>query len=308
MRKITEKKFRRQISGKFKALEPYKNGRTQIAVECLTCGYKWAPVARNLIKGYGCPECGKKKAAAVKKWDISQGVFLNKIPTDLLAKIEVKSEYKHQHCDISVVCKTCRREWVTTPYKLYRNYGCDTCFRKRKGIASRKRHKEFVEQVFASHGDAIEVLGQYKTRTEKVKVRCCQCGHIWYPRAYNIQRDRGCPRCCDSKGEKRIDKILREAKIDYKREYVTDLRSPDGGCLRFDFAVFKSGALSHLIEYDGRQHFAPQKYMGGEERYKKQKRNDGLKNEYCQRNGIKLVRIPYTEYRILGLEMLIGVK
>jgi len=79
---------------------------------------------------------------------------------------------------------------------------------------------------------------------------------------------------------------------------------PDGGRLRFDFAVFENNVLSHLIEYDGRQHFEPVKYMGGEKRFKIQVRNDKLKDEYCSENNIRLIRLPYTEYRNIDLEML----
>ena len=77
--------------------------------------------------------------------------------------------------------------------------------------------------------------------------------------------------------------MLFESKIDYKREYTfPDLKSPEKGSLRFDFAIFKNEQLVHLIEYDGKQHFISVKYMGGEEKYKKQVRNDNLKNEYCK--------------------------
>ena len=67
---------------------------------------------------------------------------------------------------------------------------------------------------------------------------------------------RGCPKCARSKGELRIESILRASGIDFQKEYCfNDLISPLGGYLRFDFAILKNNALQYLIEYDGVQSF-----------------------------------------------------
>ena len=47
------------------------------------------------------------------------------------------------------------------------------------------------------------------------------------------------------------------------------------------------------------------KHNGGEERFKKQKIYDALKNDYCKNHGIKLIRIPYTCFNKLDLGMLL---
>jgi hypothetical protein len=49
--------------------------------------------------------------------------------------------------------------------------------------------------------------------------------------------------------------------------------------------------MNVAIEYDGQQHHVP---VWGEEGFEKVKRNDKIKNQYCKKNGIKLIRIPYT--------------
>ena len=50
-----------------------------------------------------------------------------------------------------------------------------------------------------------------------------------------------------------------------------------------------------LIEYDGRQHFEVVDIWGGEEGLKKIKINDNIKNNYCEKNGIPLLRISHLE-------------
>ena len=48
------------------------------------------------------------------------------------------------------------------------------------------------------------------------------------------------------------------------------------------------------IEYDGEQHFMPKEFFGGEEGFSRRQQLDKLKDKYCEENGIKLIRIPYT--------------
>jgi very-short-patch-repair endonuclease len=58
--------------------------------------------------------------------------------------------------------------------------------------------------------------------------------------------------------------------------------------LPFDFYV---PSTKTVIEYDGQQHFVP---VWGQESFENVQRTDKIKNQYCKKNGIKLIRIPYT--------------
>lgn len=103
--------------------------------------------------------------------------------------------------------------------------------------------------------------------------------------------------CLESYGELTIENILKENNINFSKEYsFPDLyvKGPNH-LLRFDFAIFNDDKLSYLIEFDGRQH-----YTGPEAQWKRSRtleeiqEYDRLKNEYCEKNNIPLIRIPYT--------------
>jgi len=49
------------------------------------------------------------------------------------------------------------------------------------------------------------------------------------------------------------------------------------------------------IEFDGRQHFESVKGFGGDEQLKKTQYNDQIKNDFCEENNIKLIRLRYDE-------------
>ena len=68
-----------------------------------------------------------------------------------------------------------------------------------------------------------------------------------------------------SRGEIKIEEILRENEIPFKMEYIfPDLKSTGGRPLRFDFAIFDDdGNIDFLIEYQGKQHYEPSSKFGG---------------------------------------------
>jgi very-short-patch-repair endonuclease len=58
--------------------------------------------------------------------------------------------------------------------------------------------------------------------------------------------------------------------------------------LPFDFYIPN---FNVCIEYDGAHHF---KAVFSQESFENRKKLDKIKNQYCEENGIKLIRIPYT--------------
>jgi len=100
-----------------------------------------------------------------------------------------------------------------------------------------------------------------------------------------------------SSGEVRIHNILVDYGIPFEEEYeFDDLISSSGRHLRFDFAIFDDdGELLCLLEFNGKQHYTSVGKFGGAKGLSRQKYNDQKKREYCLKNNIKLVSIPYFE-------------
>lgn len=142
-----------------------------------------------------------------------------------------------------------------------------------------------------------------KTIDGKVCWICqCDCGNI-------ISTDGGTLRkgnvnscgCIKSKGELKISQILRENNINFEREKTFEsCRFPDTKRLaRFDFYL---PDFNILIEYDGIQHFKDLNFYRPLEYYQK---HDLFKNEWCEKNNIKLIRIPYYKLKEIKLEDLL---
>ena len=107
-----------------------------------------------------------------------------------------------------------------------------------------------------------------------------------------------------SHGEKKIQDLLQQAHIPFIREYIIQdlFFTSNNHKSRFDFFVNNE----YAIEFDGEQHFISKI----EEGYFKHsldtiQEHDRLKNEYCKKNNIPLIRIPYTHLKELCLEDLL---
>lgn len=103
----------------------------------------------------------------------------------------------------------------------------------------------------------------------------------------------GCPHCNKiSKGENRIYEYLSKNNIPFEREYSFE------DCihqrhLKFDFYV---PLINLIIEFNGKQHYEPVKFFGGEEKFRTASKRDEIKMKYCNDNNIDILIIPYWEY------------
>lgn len=149
----------------------------------------------------------------------------------------------------------------------------------------------------------LEYAGSDAQQIAQWKCLCKHCGNIFITRGSTIRNKatQSCG-CVHSLNEKKITKMLNDNNIEFSTQYTfDDLKGIGGKNLRFDFAIFKDGKLSHLIEYNGLQHYQmPQgKWQEG---YNNLVENDKKKVQYCQDNGIELRIIKFDqEYTINDL-------
>ena len=121
-------------------------------------------------------------------------------------------------------------------------------------------------------------------------------------RPYYPNKSRPSAKNSISKGEDRIEELLKNNNIPYQKNFIFK------NCiykkeLPFDFAIFNGNhELKCLIEYDGEQHFRYiQHWHKDEEGFKAQQLRDSIKTNFCKINNIKLIRIPYTDYNNIEL-------
>ena len=127
------------------------------------------------------------------------------------------------------------------------------------------------------------------------KCKCGVCGNIFseLPARINNGHVTSCGCRIQSVGEECVGNILQEMQVTFVPQYTFD-DCKNVRVLRFDFAILNNNGLIGLIEYDGKQHFEPIEYFGGEVGFKNTQKRDEIKNRYCKQHNIPLLRLPYT--------------
>lgn len=121
----------------------------------------------------------------------------------------------------------------------------------------------------------------------------CKCGNYAYASGSELRNNRiqSCG-CLHSKGEENIKTILSKNGILYQTQYKFK-NLVDQDYLRFDFGIInEDNQLLYLIEFDGEIHYGKSGWNGIADA-QIIKKHDQMKNDYCQKHQIPLIRIPY---------------
>ena len=151
---------------------------------------------------------------------------------------------------------------------------------------------EDIEKYIEKQGYLL-LSDKYKNAHQKLLIQCPH-GHIFTMNFDKFKSGQRCPICIGSNGEKEIRSCLNDLEIDFvEQKRFGDCRSilP----LPFDFYI---PSLNICIEYDGEQHYLKNCFgdKDGKALLETQKR-DEIKTQYCKENNIKLIRIPYWEFK-----------
>ena len=154
---------------------------------------------------------------------------------------------------------------------------------------------QIKNEVGNRYGKLIVIERAGNTPQGKATWFCkCDCGNIVEVPGTELRYGQvvSCG-CIKSIGESKINQILQQNNINYKKEITfCDLISSKSGYPRFDFGIYnKENKLLFLIEYQGKQHFEDCGYFGKFQR----EETDGLKFDYCNKKNIKLYYINYYE-------------
>jgi len=263
----------------------YVNNATKIEFKCLKHSHVWKAIPNNIIlankKGYsGCPLCNKENR---RKW------------SDEKIDEHFKGSFIKRHENSHFINSNTKMSWLYSPYNceikdtfgnIYRKYDKDNEF------LALSLTNEIIDCKLIRDKRNLIRIGNVEKSTVKVEWKCLDCDSIWHASPSNVIRKTGCPYCF-TKNEKKVKKIIEKYKSNFKfyqnhfcihdcnRKYIVDF-------------YFKQNDGEYIIEYDGIQHFQPIDFFGGKTAFNKQVRRDKFLNEYCQKNMIKLLRLPYT--------------
>lgn len=259
----------------FYKLDNKNKNRAWVIAECPMCHKDYETMAQSIRgKNYikGCYDCS---------------VHAERNHIDRAGKtyngIYVKEEYgraKHGYKWLAV-CPMCGKDFVIDGSQLGVQKSCYTCHQT-------NQWEDLTGQRFGKLTAIERIYRTDKTRHNWWLCQC-DCGGEKIVEASELKRNNvsSCG-CLTSKGELDVMQWLNEYDITYEKEKSF----PELGLLRYDFYLPQ---LNTIIEYHGEQHFKPVDIWGGEDGYIARVEHDLRKELYCERNGVRLIIIPYYQ-------------
>ena len=260
------------------SLVDYIDSKSKVKIICNIHGV-FEQIPNSHLNKKGCSICANNiKSTKIDFIKKSIEIHGDKYNYSLVDYININKKVK-------IICNT-HKTFEQTPYNHLIGQGCPICA---NNIKSTKI--DFIKKSIEIHGDKYDYsYVEYEKALSKVKISCREHGEF-EQRPNSHLMGKGCPICKSSKGSISIINYLKTNNIEFKREYYyKDCKNIN--YLKFDFYLPN---LNILIEYDGRQHFESIDSWGGDDALLKRKINDDIKNKYCIKNRIPLLRISYLE-------------
>lgn len=237
----------------------------------------------NHYRGAGCPSCGRDIVAKLKT--LTQEEFERRIRSLYGDQFDLsEAVYINNSTDVEFICKDHGTVYAR-PANAFNGKLCRKC----SGIMV-KNTEDFVEQADIIHDGKYDYSKvEYVRSAIKVSIRCKEHDIEFLQTPNGHLGGSGCPLCKGSRLEDKVSKLLSERDV----LFIPEKRFE--GCrakrtLPFDFYLPDDNVL---IECQGRQHYQVEKFFGGEERYKERQEYDRIKRDFCEKEGITLVEIPY---------------
>lgn len=280
------------VGDEYKVLGVYVNTETKLIMKHVNCGHEWNVRPANFLHGTRCQKC---YGPAVKTHE----EYLKEVRQLFGNEYSILGEYVNSYTKLTIRHNKCGNEWNVASRNILTGRGCPKCGQLIRIKKATMTHSDFVEKFKKRTNGEYSIIGRYTNSYNKIEVRHDLCGYEWNVHPRSLLNRQGCPKCKASKGESEVRRVLIDLNIGYVEQYKFD-ECRNINPLPFDFAVFDSDNLVCLIEYQGEQHYQSIDFFGGNNGFEIRRKRDSIKRQYCRKNKIPLIEIPYTEKDIEG--------
>ena len=257
----------------------YVNNITKVCIICPEHG-EFLQKPNNHTQGQGCPKCGVEKNNENKT--LTKEEFIKKANEKHGDKYNYsKVDYVNNSTKVMIICPKHGEFWQT-PNSHTQGVGCPKCANESNGERCRSSKEDFIKKARKVHGDKYDYSKvEYVNNHTKICIICPEHGEFWQKPNSHLS-GQGCQKCNLSHLERSVMNYLNDVGIAYdyqKRFNWLGLQSLD----------FYLPDYSVSIECQGRQHFFPVDYFGGDKAFKNTLERDKRKKALCEKHGVKLL-------------------
>ena len=290
MKKVAE------INPNIELLEPYEKMSKRIKCRCKKHDYISTKSIQEILMERGCKYCGAEK--------LSEQHFLSK------EEVQTRVSQKHPHIQLIYYDGINSKDslWLCTKHnKKFKKVlstmlrteesGCDECYKERMRRDFACTTEEFIIRLKQVHPD-LELIGEYINSTTPIKIYCNTHNYEFQTTPVDIlNRVSCCPKSFKTYKEETMCSLIESWGYNIDRQHCFD-ECRDVNLLKFDCYLTD---FNTVIEYDGENHYFPVKYgtQSWDDAIRKHeytKKHDKIKNDFCVKNKINLIRVPYFEF------------
>jgi hypothetical protein len=280
----------------------YIDSNSKVILICPIHG-EFRQSANDHLRGRGCCSCGIESMR--KKLLMSQEQFIQ------LASSKHNNFYDYSKVNfngvnykVTIICPIHGEFQQIAWNHLNGKVGCSLCAFKLISKSNLITQEEFISKCNKIHNNFYDYSKTiYTGINNKIIIECPKHGEFTQVASAH-SRGKGCPHCNSSRSENRIRNFLVENKIDFTPQKTFDDCVGKKRKLPFDFYLPQHNLC---IEYQGIQHYEVVEYWGGADKFLMIQETDSIKKNYCTKNGIGYLAIPYTEDPIQVLSSTLGI-
>lgn len=258
----------------------YINNKIKVKIICPEHGEFEQMPDKHINRSHGCPNCSLRNKLTTPIF-ISEAIKIHGNKYDYS-----KVQYNNIKTNVIIICPEHGEFTQQAASHIRQKTGCPKCSKKYN--YSDDEFKMITSLLHNNKYDYSKV--EYINNYTKIKIICPEHGEFEQTPSNHLQ-GKGCELCNESKGENIIKLWLEKNNISYIRQHrfidcVYKRKLP------FDFYLPEHNIC---IEFNGKQHYEPIKYWGGEDGLKSQQKRDKIKINYCKNKNIKVLTIKYNE-------------
>lgn len=269
----------------------YVNNTMKVCMICPEHG-EFYQTPKDNLNGCGCPKCALNKRRDKRRKNVNDFITeAKKVHGDKYDYSKV--EYMNANTNIIIICPI-HDEFKQTAHNHLRGQGCPKCSNSKKGEYQKSNTEDFIKKSKLVHGNKYDYSKvNYINNRIKVSIICPEHGDF-NQKPLDHTNGCGCPECGKKFGisERKIllelKKIYNNVIYQYRPQWLHNKTSPQS----LDFYL---PDYNIAIEYQGRQHFYPNKIFGGKKEFINNQERDKRKYQKCLENNVKIFYISFEK-------------
>jgi hypothetical protein len=272
------------------SLVEYIQREAKVNIFCKKHQRYFLQIPKDHLHGVGCPDCGFESSnlrrKKTKEEFVRRAILIHQDKYDYGNFV-----YYGATTESEIFCKKHQTYFLQSPNRHLQGHGCPACGLEKIGDLKRKTLEQFIEDARKVHGDKYDYsLVEYVDSFTPVKIICPLHGIFEIRPSNHSNQNQGCSVCGTGKSARKVFEALSsftEVITEYSFEGCRDK-----DLLKFDFFLPK---YNTVVEYQGEQHYIVIDCWGGKEGLKDRQRKDQIKRDFCKKNNIREIEIPYWE-------------